>query len=110
MVSARELLQFNFDADEFIRRVPKPTEIPPEIVADLERIEREHNNKCDVPKKEDLREIYHIFFSASRTEGLRTEFNSLRRIRRLAWALTYSENRSPRIVGHAKTPRRAPTH
>ena len=95
---ARELLQFNFNADAFTGRAPKPTAIPPEIVADLERIEMEHNSMYNIPEREDLREIYHLFFNAIRTGRLHTEFDSLRRIRRLAWALTYSEDGLPRIV------------
>ena len=98
MSSARDLLQFNFDADAFARRVPKPTAIPPEIVTDLGKIEMEHNSMCNTPEREDLREIYHLFFNAIRTERLHTEFDSLRRIRRLAWALTYSEVNLHRIV------------
>ena len=98
MNSARELLQFDFDADAFARRAPMSSAIPPEIVLDLERIERNHNSMCNIPEREDLREIYHIFFNAIRTGRLHTEFDSLRRIRRLAWALTYSEDGLPRIV------------
>ena len=66
MSSARDLLQFNFDADAFARRVPKPTAIPPEIVTDLGKIEMEHNSMCNTPEREDLREIYHLFFNAIR--------------------------------------------
>ena len=95
---ARELLQFNFNADAFTGRAPKPTAIPPKIVSDLEGIERKHNSMCNIPAKEDLREIYHLFFNAIRTGRLDTEFDSLRRIRRLAWALTYSEVNLHRIV------------
>ena len=98
MKSAKKLLQFDFDAGEFARRAPKSTTIPLKIRADLERIEREHNSMCNVPKKEDLREIYHLFFNAIRTGRLSAEFDSLRRVRRLAWALTYSEDGLPRIV------------
>ena len=98
MRSARDLLQFNFDADAFARRAPKPTAIPPEIVTDLGKIEMEHNSMCNNPEREDLREIYHLFFNAIRTGRLHTEFDSLRRIRRLAWGLTYSEDGLPRIV------------
>ena len=98
MNSARKMLQFRFDADTFVRRAPKPTAIPPNIVADLERIQREHNNMGNIPEREDLREIYHLFRDAVRTGKLHTEFDSLRRIRRLAWALTFSEGRLPRIV------------
>ena len=98
MNSVREVLHFDFDADAFVRRAPKPTAIPPKIVSDLEGIERKHNSMCNIPAKEDLREIYHLFFNAIRTGRLDTEFDSLRRIRRLAWALTYSEVNLHRIV------------
>ena len=98
MRSLRELLQFEFDADAFVRRAPIPIAIPPEIVADLERIERRPNNMGNIPEREDLREIYHLFFNAVRTGRLRTEFDSPRRIWRLAWALTFSEDGLPRIV------------
>ena len=98
MISARKLLQFDFDPDAFARRAPKPTAILPEIVADLERIERRHNNIGNIPEREDLREIYHLFFNAVRTGGLRPQFDSPTRIRRLAWALIFSEDGLPRIV------------
>ena len=98
MSSARELLQFTFDADAFARRAPRPIAIPQEIIANLERIGREHNSISEPPDQEDSAQIYHLFFSANRTGRLRTEFDSIRRIRQLAWALTYSEDNLPRIV------------
>ena len=98
MSSARDLLQFDFDADEFARRTPRPNAIPQEIIANLERIGREHNGISEPPDREDSAEIYHLFFNAIRTGRLRIECDSLRRIRRLAWALTYSEDGLPRIV------------
>ena len=98
MTSARELVQFDFDADAFVRRAPNPTAIPPGIVADLARIERGQNSIGNIPEREDLRDTYYLFFNATRTNTLRAEFDSLRRIRRLAWALTYSEDSLPRIV------------
>lgn len=98
MTSVRELVQFDFDADAFVRRAPNPTAIPPGIVADLAKIERRQNSIGNIPEREDLRDTYYLFFNATRTNTLRAEFDSLRRIRRLAWALTYSEDRLPRIV------------
>ena len=98
MRSARDLLQFNFDADAFARRTPRPNAIPPERIAALERIMREHDGISEIPERENLFQIYHLFFNAIRTGSLHTEFDSLRRIRRLAWALTYSEDGLPRIV------------
>ncbi|MDE0297841.1 MAG: EH signature domain-containing protein [Candidatus Poribacteria bacterium] len=98
MASAKKLLQFDFDADAFARRAPQPTAIPKELVSDLEGIERKHNSMCNIPEREDLREIYHLFFNAIRTGRLHTEFDSPKRIRRLAWALTYAEPNLPCIV------------
>ena len=98
MNSVKKLLQFDFDADAFARRAPKPIPISPERFADLEKIQREHTHMCNIPEREDLRQIYHLFFNAIRTGRLRTEFDSPRRVRQLAWALTYSEDKLPRIV------------
>ena len=98
MNSAREMLQFDFDADAFARRAPQPIPIPAELVNELERIVRELDDPRDIPDTEDLRQIYHLFFNAIRTGRLRTEFDSFRRIRQLAWGLTYSEGELPRIV------------
>ena len=98
MNSARELLQFNFDADAFARRAPRPIAIPPKIVEDLEKIKRNHNSMGTIPKSEDLRQICRLFHDAVPTGRLGTEFDSIRRIRQLAWALTYSEDKLPRIV------------
>ena len=102
MNSARELLQFDFDADDLARRATRPIAIPPEIVANLENIEKEHNNMDSIPEREDIGEICRLFRDAARTGRLRTEFYSLRRIRLLAWGLTYSEDRLPRIVDTPK--------
>ena len=98
MNSVKKLLQFDFDAGKFARRTTRPITMSPEIVADLERIEKKHNSMDTIPEREDLREICRLFRDAVRTSKLRIEFNSLRRIRRLAWTLTYAEDRLPRIV------------
>ena len=98
MNSARALLQFDFDADGFARRAPNPIAIHQTIIADLEKIMREHDDNPNPPEREDLRQIYHLFFNAIRTRSLHTEFNSPKRIGRLAWALTYFEDDLPRIV------------
>ncbi len=98
MNSAKKLLQFNFDADEFARRALKPIEIPTERFAILEKIMKDHDGKGNgPPNQETLREIYRIFINTP-PGNLRNEFNTLRRIRQLAWALTYSEGGLPRIV------------
>ncbi len=98
MRSARELLQFDFDAGAFARRAPQPIPIPAELVNELEIIVREHDGTSDIPETEDLRQIYHLFFNAVRTGRLHTQFDSPTRIRRLAWALTFSEDGLPQIV------------
>ena len=98
MNSARELLQFDFDAGAFARRAPQPIPIPAELVNELEIIVREHDGTSDIPETEDLRQIYHLFFNAVRTGRLHTQFDSPTRIRRLAWALTFSEDGLPQIV------------
>lgn len=98
MRSPSELLQFDFNADTFVRRAPKPIPILPEMIADLDRIQREHDGMHNIPEREDLRQVYHLFFNAVRTDNLRPKFDSSRRIRRLAWSLTFSEAGLPRIV------------
>ncbi len=99
MKSARELLQFNFDADEFARRAPRQTRVSQELLDRLKEIMKKHDGTGrEPPKRENLREVYYLFFNAIRTGRLHTEFDSPKRIRRLAWALTYSEDRLPRIV------------
>ena len=99
MNSARELLQFNFDADEFARRAPRQTRVSQELLDRLKEIMKKHDGTGrEPPKRENLREVYYLFFNAVRTERLRTEFDSIKRIRQLAWGLTYSEDELPRIV------------
>ena len=99
MHSARELLQFNFNADAFARRAPQPITISQQMRNTLEDIMQRHSDtEHESPNREDLRQIYRLFINASRTGRLRTEFDSLRRVRQLAWALIYSEGELPRIV------------
>ena len=99
MHSPRELLQFNFNADAFARRAPQPITISQQMRNTLENIMQRHSDtEHESPNREDLRQIYRLFINASRTGRLRTEFDSLRRVRQLAWALIYSEGELPRIV------------
>ena len=100
MKSAKELLSFNhFDANGFARRAPQPIVIPQKSLEILEEIIKNHNDRgTELPDREDLRQIYHSFITADRIGKLRTEFDTLKRTRQLAWALTYSEGRLPRIV------------
>ena len=99
MHSARELLQFNFNADAFVRRAPQPITISQQISDDLEQIiERHGDREHEPPDGEHLRQIYRLFINAYEPGQLRTEFDSLRRVRQLAWALIYSEGELPRVV------------
>ena len=99
MNSPRELLQFDFNASTFARRALRSIEIPQNNLEDLEEISENHGDRgTKVPNREDLRQIYHSFIAAHQTGRLHTEFDSLRRTRQLAWALTCSEGGLPRIV------------
>lgn len=99
MNSARELLQFNFNASTFARRALQPTQILQQKLDTLEDITQRHGDTEHEPaNREDFRQIYRLFIDAHRTRRLHAEFDSLRRTRQLAWALTYSEDGLPRIV------------
>ena len=99
MNSARQLLQFNFNDSTFARRAPQPIRIRQQTLDILEGIMQKHGDtEHELPNREDLRQIYHSFITAHRTGRLHTEFDSLKRTRQLAWALTYSEGGLPRIV------------
>ena len=99
MNSARQLLQFDFNDSTFARRAPQPIRIRQQTLDILEGIMQKHGDtEHELPNREDLRQIYHNFITAHRTGRLRTEFDSLKRTRQLAWALTHSEDRLPRIV------------
>ena len=98
MNSAKRLLQFEFDANAFARRAPQPVAIPPEQLAVLKKIIKNHDDSgFGPPNPDSLRQIYQLFKSTPLNK-LSSEFNSLRRIRQLAWALTYSEDGVSRIV------------
>ena len=100
MKSAKELLGFDrLDANAFARRAPQPIVPSQKNLEILEEIIKNHGDRrTELPDREDLRQIYHSFITAHRIGRLHTEFDSLKRARQLAWALTYSEGRSPRIV------------
>ena len=98
MKSAKTLLQLNFDATDFASRAPRPPTIPKEQLETLEKIIKTHDGpNFDLPNRESLRQVYHQFRTTPISK-LSSEFDSLRRIRHLAWTLTYSENGLPRIV------------
>lgn len=97
MTSTRGLLQFDFDADVFVRRAPQPREPAARIIDELQRITSMHGNLGgdDPPDQETIQRIYRIFVNTP-PHRLSEQFYTLRRIRQLAWGLTYSENNRPR--------------
>ena len=98
MNSAKKLLQFEFGADDFARRASQPPIIPSERLAVLKKIIKDHDGSgSNPPNQESLHQIYQLFKSTP-LNRLSSEFDSLRRTRQLAWALTYTENALPRIV------------
>ena len=102
MNSAKTLLQFNFDATSFAARASRPSTIPKEQLETLEKIIKTHDGPNSVlPNRESLRQVYRQFITTP-TRKLAAEFDSLRRIRQLAWTLTYAENELPRIVDTPK--------
>ena len=102
MNSAKTLLQFNFDATSFAARAPRPPTIPKEQLETLEKIIKTHDGpNSDLPNRENLRQVYRQFITTP-IRKLSSEFDSLRRIRQLAWTLTYAENELPRIVDTPK--------
>ncbi len=99
MNSAKELLQFDFNDSTFARRAPQPIKISQQTLNILDDVMQKHGDaEHDIPNREDLRQIYHSFIKSYRTGRHHTEFDSLKRTRQLAWALTYSEGKLPRIV------------
>ena len=99
MKSARKLLQFDFDADAFARGAPKLISNSQENLEILGEIIKIRSEKAtEMPNKEDCRQIYRLFITAHQTGTLHTEFDSPKRMRKLACCLTYSEDGSPRIV------------
>lgn len=99
MNSARELLQFDLNVSTLARRTPQPTRIHQQTLDILEDIMQRHGDMgYELSDREDLGQIYRSFIAALRNGRLHSEFDSLRRTRQLAWSLTYSEGRLPRIV------------
>ena len=98
MNSAKKLLQFDFDASTFARLAPQTT-IRQQTLGILKKIEDRHGDGIQpATNPEDIRQIYLLFVKASQSERFGSEFDTLSRVRKLAWTLTYSENGLPRIV------------
>lgn len=105
MNTAKELLQFEFDADAFERRASQLVSTPTKQLAVLKSIIKDCEGKeHDTPDQESLRQIYRIFMNTS-PNSLSSEFDSLKRTKQLAWALTYTENGLPRIVDTPRLPK-----
>lgn len=99
MNSAKKILEFDFNVDVFARRAPQPPKPNQQNLDILEEIVKKHGDADHKsPDREDLHQIYRIFTQASRNEKLRQEFGTAKRIRQLSWALTFSENKQPRII------------
>ena len=99
MNSAKKILEFDFNADAFARRAPQPFKPSQQNLNILKGIVEKHGNAdLKPPNQEDLRQIYHLFIQTSQDGSLRQEFNTSKRIRKLAWTLTFSEKEQPRIV------------
>ena len=99
MNSAKKLLGFDFNADAFARRAPQPSKPSQQNLDILKEIVEKHGNAdYKPPDREDLHQIYHLFIQANRDGSLRQEFGTSKRIRQLAWALTFSEKKQRRIV------------
>ena len=98
MENVKKILGFDFNANAFARRAPQPLHISTQNRAMLNEIVEKHGDtEHKQPKQEELRQIYRLFIDSPPSK-FRTEFDTLKRVRRLAWALTYSENHLPRIV------------
>ena len=98
MENAKKILGFDFNANAFARRAPQPINISQQNLARLKEIVEKHGDtEHKQPEPEELRQIYHLF-QGTPPSKFRAEFDTLKRVRRLAWALTYSENQLPRIV------------
>ena len=98
MENVKKILGFDFNADTFAHRAPQPINISKQNLAMLKEIVEKHGDtEHKQPEPEELRQIYHLFRGTPPSK-FRSEFDTLKRVRRLAWALTYSENQLPRIV------------
>lgn len=102
MKSAKKLLDFDFDADTFSRNAPNLIEIPKKNLEILEKIIKNHGDTGhQPPDQEDRHQIYRLFIDTP-PNRLSAEFDTFGRIRRLAWALTISEDGLPQIVDTPK--------
>ena len=95
---AKKLLGFDLNPNSFDTRAPRSPKIPSEQLEILEGIVKAQDGTgFSLPDREGLREVYQLFKNMPLNK-LASAFDSVRRVRQLAWALTYSEGRSPAIV------------
>jgi len=98
MNAAKKLLGFDLNPNGFATRAPRSPKIPSEQLEILEGIVKAQDGTgFSLPDREGLREVYQLFKNMPLNK-LASAFDSVRRVRQLAWALTYSEGRSPAIV------------
>ena len=100
MQSAKEMTQLDFDPKSFADLASR-VRISETNVEVLKRIANRHGDGMqDASDQGDIRRVYRKFRSVctNRHKKSTTAFDTIRETRRLAWALTYSENRFPRIV------------
>lgn len=98
MNAAKKLLGFDLNPNSFATRAPRSPKIPSEQLEILEEIVKAQDGTgFSLPDREGLREVYQLFKNMP-LDKLASAFDSVRRVRQLAWALTYSEGRSPAIV------------
>lgn len=99
MNTAKELLRFSFNASVFGRRtynVSDGQSTSDKLSKKLKEIENRHRSGIRKgARPEDIQQIYHRFIQASKTSELRQSFSNRSSARKLAWALTYSENQAP---------------
>ncbi|MXV85788.1 MAG: hypothetical protein F4X56_00010 [Gammaproteobacteria bacterium] len=98
MNAAKKLLGFDLNPNNFATRAPRSPKIPSEQLEILEGIVKAQDGTgFSLPDREGLREVYQ-FFKNMPLNKLASAFDSVRRVRQLALALTYFEGRSPAIV------------
>ena len=114
MNSAKELLQFSFNASVFGRRFFKASgshSTLEEFSDRLKKIEERHRGgMLKRARPVDIQQIYRRFVQTSKTGEFRKDFANRSSARKLAWALTYSEDLFPynqSIVSNAARVRNA---
>lgn len=104
MENAKKILDFNFNANAFARRVPQSPQISQQTLNTLsEIIEKHGDTEHKPPEREDRHQIYRLFVNTP-PNRFPTEFDTFKRVRQLAWALTYSETGRQRIVDMPELP------